>query len=67
MEEISYPSLLWQILQGSQAFIKFPFEFSFVGLLSFFFMFIIGCLVAEKAQEMSVNQKEIGFLSLVGG
>ena len=34
-----------------------PFEFSFVGFLSFFFMVFIGCLVAEKAQEVLVNQK----------
>ena len=40
---------------------KFPFEFPFVGFLSFFFMVFIGCLVAKKAQEMSVNQKEIGW------
>ena len=34
-----------------------PFEFSFVGFLSFFFMVFIGCLVAGKAQEVLVNQK----------
>ena len=60
MEEISYPPLLRQILQGSQAFIKFPLRIFFCGF-SFIFLYGLYWVFGCRESSGSVSKPKVNW------